>query len=156
MTAAFTYNGFEIPAYQPPAYGYTAVLVHEGQAWVSGSVPKTGEHDLHPGKVGADVSLEQAREAAVLAIRNALASLSHTVGGLDNVVQVLKITVFVSSAAGFNQQPRVADAATHFLRDVLGERGNHARSAVGVAELPRNSSVEIELVAAVRMPALQR
>lgn len=150
MTAAFIYNGHHIPAYQPPAYGYTSVLVYDGQAWVSGSVPKTGDKDLHPGKVGADVTLEQAQEAADLAIRNALASLSQAIGSLDNVVQVLKITVFVASAPGFNQQPRVADTATLLLREILGERGRHARSAVGVAELPRNSSVEIELVAAVK------
>lgn len=87
MTAAFTYNGYEIPPYQPPAYGYTSVLVHDGQAWVSGNVPKTGDKDLHPGKVGSDVTLEQAKEAADLAMRNALASLAHAVGGLDNVVR---------------------------------------------------------------------
>jgi enamine deaminase RidA (YjgF/YER057c/UK114 family) len=150
MTAAFTYNRHELPSYQPPAYGYTSVLVHQGQAWVSGSVAKTGDHDLYPGKVGADVTLDQAQEAAALATRNALSSLSHAIGGLDNVAQVLKITVFVASAKGFNQQPRIADAATYLLLDVLGNRGNHARSAVGVAELPRNSCVEVELVVAVK------
>ncbi|MBB3236761.1 RidA family protein [Phyllobacterium endophyticum] len=150
MDTSFTYNGQEIPAYQPPAYGYTSVMVHAGLAWVSGNVPKTGDSDLYPGKVGADVTLDQAKAAAVLAIQNALAALSHTIGGLDNVIQIVKITVFVASAPGFNLQPQVADAATYFLRDVLQERGSHARSAVGVAELPRNSSVEIELVAAVK------
>ncbi|MGY5809093.1 RidA family protein [Rhizobium sp. LEGMi198b] len=152
MSQAFVYNGQEIPAFQAPAYGYTSVLVHNGQAWVSGSIPKTGDNNLYPGKVGSDVTVDQAKEAAKLAIRNALASLSNAVDGLDNVEQVLKITVFVASAPGFNQQPHVADAATNLLREILGERGNHARSAVGVAELPRNSSVEIELVAAVRQP----
>lgn len=150
MTSASTYNGHEIPPYQPPAYGYASVLLYQGQAWVSGSVAKTGDHDLHPGKVGTDVTLDQAKEAAVLATLNALSSLSQAIGGLDNVAQVLKITVFVASAAGFNQQPRVADASTYLLREILGDRGNHARSAIGVAELPRNSSVEIELVVAVK------
>lgn len=150
MTEVHRYNNHILPPYQAPAYGYTAVLNHNGVAWVSGNIPKTGDHDLHPGKVGKDVTLEQAKEAAELAVLNALASLSHHIGGLDNVVQILKITVFVASAPNFNQQPRVADAATYLLRDILGERGNHARSAVGVAELPRNSSVEIELVAAVK------
>lgn len=149
MSQSFIYNGYEIPAYQPPAFAYTSVLVHRGQAWVSGSVPKTGVHDLHPGKVGADVTVEQAQEAAELALRNALASLAHAIGGLDNVEQVLKVTVFVASAPGFVQQPKVADAATNLLHAILGTRGHHARSAVGVSELPRNSSVEIELVAAV-------
>jgi enamine deaminase RidA (YjgF/YER057c/UK114 family) len=150
MAAAFDYNGYTIPEYQAPAYAYSSVIVYNGQAWVSGCVPKTGEHDLHPGKVGSDVTLEQAREAADLALRNALASLAHAIDNLDNVIQVLKITVFVASAPGFNGQPRVADAATHLLRDILGDRGSHARSAVGVAALPRNSCVEIEIVAAVK------
>lgn len=149
MSNALEYNNHTLPPYQAPAYGYTSVLIHQGVAWVSGNVPKTGDHDLHPGKVGTDVTLEQAQEAARLALMNALSALSHHAGGLDKVVQVLKITVFVASAPGFNLQPRVADAATYLLQDVLGERGNHARSAVGVAELPRNSCVEIELVAAV-------
>jgi len=152
MSDAFVYNGFDIPAFQAPAYGYTSVLVHKGQAWVSGSVPKTGDSDLHPGKVGADVTVDQAKEAAELSLRNALASLSQAINGLDNVEQMLKITVFVASAPGFHQQPRVADAATNLLRAILGDRGHHARSAVGVAELPRNSCVEIELIAAVRHP----
>ncbi|BCG82191.1 RidA family protein [Mesorhizobium sp. 113-3-3] len=150
MTGAFSYRGHELPAYQEPAYCYTSVMVHDGQAWVSGSVPKTGDSDLHPGKVGADVTIEQAKQAAELAVRNALSSLAHAIGDLDNVEQLLKITVFVASAQSFNQQPRVADAASILLREILGDRGNHARSAVGVAELPRNSCVEIELVAAVR------
>jgi enamine deaminase RidA (YjgF/YER057c/UK114 family) len=153
MSSSFVYNGFEIPSYQAPAYGYSSVMVFQGTAWVSGSVPKIGTDDLHPGKVGANVTVEQAREAANLAVRNALASLSHAVGSLDNVIQVLKITVFVASAAGFNQQPKVADAATMLLKEILGERGSHARSAVGVAELPRNSSVEIEMVVAVKQAA---
>lgn len=150
MSQPSIYNGHEIPAYQPPNYAYTSVLIHRDQAWVSGSVPKTGAHDLHPGKVGGEVTVEQAQEASELALRNALASLSHAIGGLDNVEQMLKMTVFVASAPGFIQQPTVADAATNLLRAILGDRGHHARSAVGVAELPRNSCVEIELVAAIR------
>jgi enamine deaminase RidA (YjgF/YER057c/UK114 family) len=144
-----SYNGFEIPEYQPPAYGYSPVRIFSGIAYVSGHVPKTGDFDLHPGKVGTDVSLEAAQDAARLALLNALSSLQHHLGSLDNVKEMLKMTVFVASASGFNQQPRVADAATMLLREMFGEHGQHARSAVGVAELPRNSSVEIELVVAV-------
>lgn len=117
---------------------------------MSGSVPKSGDNDLHPGKVGSKVSLNQAMESAELALLNGLSSLSHAIGGLDCVDQMLKITVFVASAPGFNLQPKVAYAASKPLQAVLGDRGNHARSAIGVAELPRNSCVEIELVAAAK------
>ncbi|WP_322092544.1 RidA family protein [Paraburkholderia bannensis] len=144
-----TYNGFELPPYQKPAYAYTSVQIDNGVAYVSGSVPKTGDVDLHPGKLGADVTLEQAQEAARLALMNSLASLDAAIGTLDAVRKVLKMTVFVASAPGFNLQPKVADAASELLRKVFGERGAHARSAVGVAELPRNSCVEIELTVAV-------
>lgn len=149
MTEAFYYNDHKLPAYQPPDHGYEAVLVHRGMAWVSGNVPKSGMINLHPGKAGADVTLEQAEGAARLALCNALSSLSHAIGGLDAVDQVLKITVFVASGPGFNLQSQVANAASNLLRDILGERGRHVRSAVGVAQLPRNSSVEIDMVVAV-------
>ncbi|WP_313200521.1 RidA family protein [Rhizobium sp.] len=150
MTNNIVYNGRELPAYQAPAYGYTSTIVHRGVAYVSGHVPKTGAYDLNPGKVGRDVSLEEAQAAAQLAVMNALSTLNEAIGGLENVEQFLKITVFVASAADFNQQPKVADAATNLLHDIFGKRGSHARSAVGVAELPRNSCVEIELTVAVK------
>ena len=149
MSETIIYNGYELPPFQAPAYGYTSTVTHRGVTYVSGHVPKTGAHDLHPGKVGKDVTLEQAQAAAKLALMNALSTLNQAIGGLDNVERFLKITVFVASAENFNQQPKVADAATNLLRDIFAERGEHARSAVGVAELPRNSSVEIELIVAV-------
>jgi len=125
------------------------VQVDNGVAYVSGSVPKTGDVDLHPGKVGKDVTVAQAQEAAKLALLNSLSSLDNALGGLEAVRKILKMTVFVASAPGFNLQPKVADAASELLREVFDERGFHARSAVGVAELPRNSCVEIELTVAV-------
>lgn len=153
MSESTIYNGYELPPFQPPAYGYTSTIVHRGVAYVSGHVPKTGMYDLHPGKVGRDVSLDEAQAAAKLAVMNALSTLNEAIGGLDKVEQFLKITLFVASAPNFNHQPKVADAATNLLHDIFGKRGSHARSAVGVAELPRNSSVEIELTVAVKTSA---
>ncbi|MBN3853963.1 RidA family protein [Paraburkholderia sp. Ac-20340] len=144
-----TYNGFELPLYQKPVYAYTSVQLDNGVAYVSGSVPKTGDVDLYPGKLGKDVTVEQAQDAARLAVMNSLASLDNVLGSLDAVRKVLKMTVFVASAPGFNLQPKVADAASELLAKIFEERGLHARSAVGVAELPRNSCVEIELTVAV-------
>ena len=149
MTDKISYNGYELPAYQPAAYGYTSVVTHNGVAYVSGHVPKTGAHGLYPGKVGADVTVEQAQEAARLAVLNALATMRHYLENLDRVSHILKITVFVASAKDFHRQPQVADAASNLLNDIFGDRGRHARSAIGVAELPRNSSVEVELTVAV-------
>jgi enamine deaminase RidA (YjgF/YER057c/UK114 family) len=149
MTDKIMYNGHELPAYQPAAYGYTSVVTHNGVAYVSGHVPKTGAYDLYPGKVGDNVTIEQAQQAARLAVLNALATMQHYLENLDRVARILKITVFVASAKGFHQQPQVADAASNLLLDIFGNRGRHARSAIGVAELPRNSSVEIELTVAV-------
>lgn len=143
-------TGVTLPAYMPPAYAYQSVVEHAGVAYVSGHVPKTADGDLHPGKVGHDVTLEEARTAAELATLNALASLRHELGGsLDRVQRVLKIVVFVASAPGFKNQPKVADAVSEMLNNVFGADRRHARSAVGVAELPRNSSVEVEMMVAV-------
>ena len=124
MPDAFFYNGHEIPPYQPPAYGYTSVMVHNGIAYVSGHVAKTGDGNLYPGKVGKDVTLEQAQAAAKLALLNAVSSLANAIGDLDGVQQFLELTVFVASASGFNQQPKVANAATNLLRDLLANEEN--------------------------------
>jgi enamine deaminase RidA (YjgF/YER057c/UK114 family) len=140
--------GIELPEYQPPSWAYQSVVQHGGVAYVSGHVAKTGDVVLHPGKVGDTVTEEQAKEAARLATLNALASLNQALGTLDKVKQILKIVVFVASAEGFNRQPVVADTVSNLLRDIFGEAGIHARSAVGVAELPRNSAVEVELIVA--------
>jgi len=99
---------------------------------------------------GADVDLEQAREAARLCIVQGLACLKQVLGSLDRVERILKVTGFVASAPGFNQQPKVIDAASELLVRLFGEAGRHASSAIGVAELPRNAAVEIELIVALR------
>jgi enamine deaminase RidA (YjgF/YER057c/UK114 family) len=100
--------------------------------------------------VGAEVDLEQAKEAARVTCLCGLAALKAEIGDLDNVTRVVKLTVFVNSAPGFDQQPQVANGASELLQAVFGERGKHARSAVGMAELPFGMAVEIEFVFEVR------
>ena len=141
--------GIVLPAAAAPAFQYVPVTIHERMAFVSGQLPRRGEA-LVTGKVGGDVDLDQAREAARLCVLQALACLHQALGSLDRVEKILKVTGFVASAPGFNQQPRVIDAASELLVQVFGEAGRHARSAVGVAELPRNAAVEIELIVALR------
>jgi enamine deaminase RidA (YjgF/YER057c/UK114 family) len=141
--------GLSLPEVTAPAFEYVAVVVHAGVGWVSGQIPRAAGKVMMTGKVGADVELEAAREAARACVLQALAQLESALGSLDRVTRVLKVTGFVASAPGFTQQPQVIDAASHLLVQVFGEAGRHARSAVGVAELPRGVPVEIELVVAV-------
>jgi enamine deaminase RidA (YjgF/YER057c/UK114 family) len=101
----------------------------------------------YTGKVGGNgLSVEQANQAAKQCVLNALAALKTELGSLSAIIQVVKVTVFVASNEGFDQQPQVANGASHTLTDVLGEAiGRHARSAVGVAMLPLNAPVEVEV-----------
>ncbi len=140
--------GLKLPEAIAPAFEYVPVVVHAGVAWVSGQIPRAGTEILMTGKVGADVDLEAARAAARTCVLQGLAQLELALGSLDRVVRVLKVTGFVASASGFVQQPQVIDAASQLLVQAFGEAGRHARSAVGVAELPRGVPVEIELVVA--------
>lgn len=141
--------GIDLPVAPVPAFQYVPVTVHERLAFVSGQLPRKGE-EIVTGKVGSDVDLERAQEAARLCIIQGLACLRQSLGSLDRVERILKLTGFVASASGFNQQPKVIDAASELLGKVFGENGRHARSAVGVAELPRNASVEIEMIVSLK------
>lgn len=149
IEARLAKQGHRLPEPLAPAFQYVAVVVHGGVAYVSGQIPRTGGQVMMTGKAGADVSLEQAQRAAEACMLQALAQLKAELGDLGRVVRILKVTGFVASAAGFNQQPQVVDAASTLLIQAFGEAGRHARSAIGVAELPRDVPVEIEIVAAV-------
>jgi enamine deaminase RidA (YjgF/YER057c/UK114 family) len=141
--------GLVLPPPAAPAFQYVPVAVHGGIAYVSGQLPKEGDEVRITGKVGGTLDLETAQRAARICILQGLSCLKAAIGSLDAVERVLKVTGFVASAPGFVQQPKVIDAASNLLVELFGERGRHARSAVGVAELPRNSPVEIEMVIAV-------
>lgn len=112
--------------------------------FAAGQIPVKGGALAYRGKVGADVSLEEAQEAAKLCTLNLLAALKQALGDLDEIKQVLKIQVFVNSVVGFDQQHIVANAASQLLYDVFGEDGMHARTAVGTNQLPMDAPVEIE------------
>lgn len=129
---------------------YAPVIVHAGTAWVSGQVPRVGDQVVSTGRVGDDATLAGAQRGAQVGMLRALVQLGRAVGGLARVKRALRVGVFVQSAPGFTQQSEVADAASAVLVAVLGpDAGRHARTSVGVAQLPKNASVEVELVAAV-------
>lgn len=149
IEARLAARGYHLPAAVAPAYQYVAVVVHGDLAFVSGQIPRAGSEVMMTGKLGAEVSVEQGQRAAEACILQALAQLKAELGDLGRITRIVKVTGFVASAAGFNQQPQVIDAASNLLGLAFAEAGRHARSAVGVAELPRAVPVEIELIVAV-------
>ena len=128
---------------------YVSVVQHGDQVYVSGQIPRVGNTVVVTGRAGADVSVEQARLAAKVCAMRALALLRQSLGSLERVKQILRMTVYVQSAQDFTQQSEVADAASEVLHAVLGSAGVHTRTSVGVVQLPKNASVELDLIAAV-------
>ncbi|PPG10834.1 LysR family transcriptional regulator [Rathayibacter sp. AY1F4] len=140
--------GVELPAVAVPAGAYVPAVVHGGLVYTSGQIPFVDGALPLVGKVGDEVSPEQAKELARTCALNALAAVADAIGSLDRVTRIVKLTGFVASASGFTGQPGVINGASELLGDVFGEPGRHARSAVGVAELPLGAPVEVELIVA--------
>jgi len=153
MTSTFAARlkdlGHALPEAAKPSFNYTPVTVHKGVAHVSGQLPKIEGEVRVFGKVGGEVDIDTAREQAVVCILQALACLEAELGSLDRVQRILKVNGYVASAPGFNDQPKVIDAASDLLLQVFSDAGRHARAAIGVAELPRNAAVEIDMLVAV-------
>lgn len=127
-----------VPAVRSGAYVYTS-----GQLpFIDGKLPRTG-------KVGAEVQVDEAADLARTCALNAIAAAKSVIGDLDRVVRVVKVVGFVASAPDFTAQPQVINGASNLLKEAFGERGAHARSAVGVAVLPLDSPVEVEIVVEV-------
>lgn len=139
----------QLPTAPRPQGRYLAAVVHAGIAYSAGMTPRADGELIRTGRVGAEVTLDQARELAAVAAANALAAVAAAAGGLDRVARCLRLTVYVAAAPGFAEHSRVADGASALLWDRLGERGTVARSAVGVAGLPSGAPVEVELTAAL-------
>jgi enamine deaminase RidA (YjgF/YER057c/UK114 family) len=142
--------GLTLPPVVTPAGAYVPA-VRTGQfVYTAGQLPVVDGKLPATGKVGAEVSPADAAGLARTCALNALAAAAAAAGGLDEIARIVKVVGFVASAPGFNAQPQVINGASDLLVEVFGEDGRHARSAVGVAELPLNSPVEVELIAEVR------
>jgi len=139
--------GLTLPAVAPPVAAYVPAVVSGSHVFTSGQLPFVDGALPATGKVGAEVSAEDAKGYAATCILNALAAVEAQIGSLDRVTRIVKVTGFVASAPGFTGQPGVVNGASELLGELLGEAGVHARSAVGVAELPLGAPVEIELIA---------
>jgi enamine deaminase RidA (YjgF/YER057c/UK114 family) len=140
--------GLELPAVVPPVAAYVPAVRTGNLVYTSGQLPMVGGEMKVTGKVGAQVAADQAKELARVCGLNALAAVDALVG-LDNVVRVVKVVGFVASVPEFTGQPGVVNGASELFAEVFGDAGQHARSAVGVAALPLDAPVEVELIVEV-------
>jgi enamine deaminase RidA (YjgF/YER057c/UK114 family) len=138
--------GLELPAVPEPGGAYIPATRTANLIFTAGQLPLENGELRRKGKVGNAVSADEAYEAARLCALNALAAAAAEAGGLNGISRVVKVTGFVASAPDFNAQPQVINGASELIGDLFGEAGLHARSAVGVAELPLDSPVEVELI----------
>jgi len=142
--------GLTLPPVTVPVAAYVPAVRTGGYVYVSGQLPVVDGKLPATGKVGDAVSVQDAAGMARTCALNALAAAAAAAGGLDAIGRIVKVTGFVASAPGFNAQPQVVNGASELLIEVFGEAGRHARSAVGVAELPLDAPVEVELIAEIR------
>jgi enamine deaminase RidA (YjgF/YER057c/UK114 family) len=138
--------GIRLPVPPEPAGSYLPVVVSGNLAFVAGQIPMEGNHVKFRGKVD---SIEMGQEAARLCTMNALAQLKSFLGTLDRVKRVIKVTGFVNCNPSFADHAKIINGASDLLVNIFGEKGKHARAAVGVNSLPLNSSVELEFIAEV-------
>lgn len=142
--------GLELPAVAPPQAAYLPALRTGNYVYTAGQLPMVDGKLMMTGKVGADVGAEEAAGLARVCALNALAAVVSVTGRLSAVQRIVKVTGFVASAPDFTGQAQVINGASQLLQDVFGEAGRHARSAVGMAVLPLDSPVEVELIAEVQ------
>jgi len=144
--------GLTLPPVPVPQAAYVPAVVSGGFVYVSGQLPFVDGKLPATGKVGDAVDPAQAAGLARICALNALAAAASVAGprGLDGIARIVKVVGFVASAPGFNGQPQVINGASELLQEVFGEEGKHARSAVGMAELPLDTPVEVELIAELR------
>jgi enamine deaminase RidA (YjgF/YER057c/UK114 family) len=141
--------GLALPQVVPPVAAYVPAVRTGNYVYVSGQVPVVDGKLQAAGKVGESISPEEAAGLARICALNALAAAAGAAGGLDAIKRIVKVTCFVASAPSFTGQPQVANGASELLTDVFGDSGRHARSAVGMAVLPLDSPVEVEMIVEV-------
>lgn len=137
--------GLELPPVAAPVAAYVPATASGNLVMTSGQLPTVEGTLVATGKVGADLTVEQATDAARIAALNALAAAASVAGGLDGIARIVKATVFVASTPDFTAQPQVANGASQLFVEVFGDAGQHVRSAVGVSVLPLDAPVEVEL-----------
>ena len=138
--------GIKLPSPSKPAGSYIPIVISKNTAYVSGQIPIQDGKVVYKGKVSDEETSEIAKKAAKLCIINALAQLKSELGTLDKISKIIKVSGFVNSTPEFTKQPFVINAASDLLYEIFGEKGKHSRIAVGVASLPLDSMVEIDMI----------
>ncbi|MGI0068942.1 MAG: RidA family protein [Nitrosopumilaceae archaeon] len=138
-----------LPIPPKPAGSYIPVVKTGNLLFVSGQIPMKNGKVIFQGKVPTNISVEDAQKAAKLCIINALAQIKAELGSLEKISRIVRVSGFVNSSQDFSEQPKVINAASDLLFEIFGENGRHSRIAVGVASLPLNSTVEIDLIAEI-------
>ncbi len=141
--------GLELPPAPVPVAAYVPVRITGSIAYVAGQVPIVDGTVVHPGLLGGEVSVEQGQAAAQRAALQALSALRAALGTFDRLLGILQVTVYIATTPAFTDHPVVANGASQFLVDVLGEPGKHARAAIGMASLPLGGSIEVAVTAEV-------
>ena len=136
----------QLPTPPNPAGSYIAVVITGNLAFVSGQIPMKDGKVIFEGKVPEKQSLDSARDAAKICILNGLAQLKLNLGSLDKITKFVRISGFVNSNPDFIEQPKIINAASDLLVEIFGDMAKHSRIAVGVASLPLNSTVEIDMI----------
>lgn len=143
--------GLTLPLPPKPVAAYVpAVATADGYVYTAGQIPFVNGELVYKGKVGRDLDETQGYAAAQICVLNCLGAIKAAIGSLDRIEQVVKVVGFVASAPGFNAQPKVVNGASELLGKLFGAAGEHARSAVGVAELPLDAACEVELIVKVK------
>lgn len=142
--------GFFVPEAPKPLAAYVPAVLDDKIVYTSGQLPLSDGKLKYSGKCGKDLSDEEAVKAAELCALNCLSAVKAVAGSLDNIERIIKVTAFVNSVEGFTSQPKIANGASEFLVKVFGQAGKHARSAVGVYNLPLNAPVEVEIIARLK------
>lgn len=138
--------GFELPEVATPAGAYVPAVISGNLVFTAGQIPLVDGKLMAEGRLGAEISAEAGKEIAQRCALNAIAAVKSVLGDLERVKKVIKVVGFVASTSDFTAQPGVVNGASELLQAAFGDRGIHARSAVGVAVLPLNSPVEVELI----------
>ena len=138
--------GLELPEVATPAGAYVPAVISGNLVFTAGQIPLVDGKLMAEGRLGAEISAEEGKQIAQRCALNAIAAVKSVLGDLERVKKVVKVVGFVASTPEFTAQPSVVNGASELLQAVFGDKGIHARSAVGVAVLPLNSPVEVELI----------
>lgn len=138
--------GITLPVPPKPAGSYIPVVISGNLAFVSGQIPMQDGKVAFTGKVLSDITLEDAQNAARICAINILAQLKASLGSLDRISKIVRVSGFVNSTSDFTEHPKIINAASDLFFEIFGEKGKHSRIAVGVSSLPLNSTVEIDMI----------